>query len=349
MAERIFPDPNSSPEFVAENGIRYKWSDEKSRWEVASSNLTNDETQAQIDTIKGDIVTLQQEIEELSTNLENGKWKHVAAPDIDDGNFVVGHGTPETTTEEWSEVEVIYFKPNDLNGDTHGFGGINQHDRIELIDSAGNNFGLYEVDQTVDDTANTLSWAFAVHLIRGKGQVTHGTEFTVQFFRLQQSGGGISMDDADNRYEKLYHGGPIGSIVFWPGERNRIPAGWVECKGQSASSYTAWKNATGRSTIPKLQDYMPCGAGGRFGSSIGSVMGSRISKHKHMWSGPSDRKGYPSSSADTSEGSKANQSYWRGNKYASNSSSNGGLYTTESGDDYTAPPVYLGIWITRVS
>ena len=57
MSARIFPDPSSEPEFIADNGIRYKWSDEKSRWEVASSTLTNDETQAQIDTIKGDIIT----------------------------------------------------------------------------------------------------------------------------------------------------------------------------------------------------------------------------------------------------------------------------------------------------
>ena len=350
MAARIFPDPSSEPEFIAENGIRYKWSDEKSRWEVVSSNLTSDETQAQIDTIKGDIVTLQKEIEELSTNLENGVWTHKADHNADDGNFVVGYGNPEQTTQEWSEVAVMYFKPQDLNGDTHGFGGINVHDRIELVNSAGTSFGLYEVDNSVDDTSNTLSWAFVVHLIRGKGELTHDTDFTVQFFRLQQSGGGISLDDADNRYEKMYNAGPIGSIVFWPGERSKIPSGWIECKGQSASSYTAWKNATGKSTIPKLQDYMPAGAGGRFGSTIGSNVNSKLKKHKHIWGGPEDRKGYPKDSADTSDGSGVRYSYWRGNKYNSNSTSSGGVYTTEVGDSsFSAPPVSLGIWITRVS
>ena len=349
MAARIFPDPSSEPEFTADNGIRYKWSDEKSRWEVVSSNLTNDETQAQIDTIKGDIVILQQEIEELSSNLENGVWKHVAVADAADGNFVVGHGSPETTTEEWSEVEVFYFKPVDQNGDTHGFGGINQHDRIELVDDAGNNYGLYEVDQSVDDTANTFSWAFSVHLIRGKGELTHGTDFTVQFFRLQQSGGGISMDDADNRYEKLYNAGPIGSIVFWPGKRDKIPTGWVECKGQSASSYTAWKTATGQSTIPDLQEYMPCGAGGKFGSSIGSKVSSRLKKHKHTVERlePGDTTGNPDDSQSTST---TRYRYWRGNDDANGSEGSfNGKSTSEVGDNFTAPPVLLGIWITRVS
>ena len=135
--------------------------------------------------------------------------------------------------------------------------------------------------------------------------------------------------------------------MFWGGKRDKLPAGWAECYGQSAP--TAVKDFTGLSTIPDLREYMPAGAGGKFGTNVGEKKSSRTKKHKHLWGAPSDRKGYPTKSADSSEGGANNQSYWRGNKYNSHDTSKGATYTQEVGNDFTAPPVWIGIYIMKVA
>ena len=91
---------------------------------------------------------------------------------------------------------------------------------------------------------------------------------------------------------------------------------------------------------------MPAGHGGQFGDNYGGYVGSKVASHKHTWGGPEDKKGYPSSSKDTSEGTAANQSYWRGNKNGSTSTY--GRPTTSYGHDITAPPVYIGVYIMKV-
>ena len=74
---------------------------------------------------------------------------------------------------------------------------------------------------------------------------------------------------------------------------------------------------------------------------------SKIKSKSHYWSGPKDRKGYPSASADTSNGDATNESYWRGNKPEYNTSAYG--TTSSTGDPITAPPVYLGVYIMRTA
>ena len=67
---------------------------------------------------------------------------------------------------------------------------------------------------------------------------------------------------------------PIGSIVFWGGTVSKIPAGWVECAGQTAPQNV--RDLTGVSNIPNLKDYMPAGYGGVFGANVGLYKDSKI-------------------------------------------------------------------------
>jgi microcystin-dependent protein len=49
---------------------------------------------------------------------------------------------------------------------------------------------------------------------------------------------------------------PIGSIVMWA--KTEIPTGWLECNGQSTSSYTALAAVVG-ATVPDMRGFVPAG------------------------------------------------------------------------------------------
>ena len=140
---------------------------------------------------------------------------------------------------------------------------------------------------------------------------------------------------------------PIGSIIFWGGTAAKIPNGWVECKGQEAPSSV--KALTGITNIPNLYNYMPAGAGGVFGPSVGRYHSSKILKHSHDVARlePGNTTGYPNGSKDTSS---SGPRYWRGNKTGTGYSGDTITRTsTETGDDITAPPVYTGVYIMKVA
>ena len=140
---------------------------------------------------------------------------------------------------------------------------------------------------------------------------------------------------------------PIGSIVFWGGARSRIPDSWVECKGQAAPANV--QAITGMSNIPDLNNYMPAGSAGVFGNDIGSYKDSKILSHTHDVSRlePGSTQGNPDDAGGTST---SRYRYWRGN--ADSNGSRGvtkSVTSTGAGDDITAPPVYLGVYIMKIA
>ena len=140
---------------------------------------------------------------------------------------------------------------------------------------------------------------------------------------------------------------PIGSIIFWGGTVAKIPNGWVECKGQEAPSSV--KELTGLTNIPNLYNYMPAGAGGVFGPSVGRYHSSKTKKHSHSVSRlePGNTTGWPKDSKDSNTSAYR---YWRGNKSSNGSEgSYNSVESSETGDDITAPPVYTGIYIMKVA
>ena len=140
---------------------------------------------------------------------------------------------------------------------------------------------------------------------------------------------------------------PIGAIIFWGGQKERIPDDWVECRGQTAP--TSVQAITGLTNIPDLKNYMPAGAGGVFGSTLGSTVDSKFKSHNHSVSRkePGNTTGNPDGSADSST---SRTRYWRGNDANSGiSGANISRATTAVGDDITAPPVYLGVYIMKVN
>lgn len=142
-------------------------------------------------------------------------------------------------------------------------------------------------------------------------------------------------------------GTPIGTIVFWGGSREKIPEGWVECDGKTVSSQVA--AIIGRSNTPNLKNYMPAGAGGVFGTTVGHYHSSKFLKHTHITSRlePGSTSGWPKDSADSST---TKYRYWRGNSTGNGSvGSNVNRRSSEDGDDITAPPVYCGVYIMKIA
>ena len=140
---------------------------------------------------------------------------------------------------------------------------------------------------------------------------------------------------------------PIGSIVFWGGTRAKIPAGWKECDSSTAPAGV--KDFTGMDKLPDLREYMPAGAGRKFGSTVGAKYGSRLQKHTHTVTRlePHSTTGNPDGAKDTHSG---RYRYWRGNNDSSGSSGNLVPKTTSEnpGSSFNAPPVYAGIYIMKV-
>ena len=140
---------------------------------------------------------------------------------------------------------------------------------------------------------------------------------------------------------------PIGTIVFWGGTIAKIPTGWEECAGQVATQLV--QDLTGRTNIPNLRDYMPAGVGGVFGSTLGNTVDSKLKSHNHtlLRLEPGNTTGDPDDAIGTSS---SRYRYWRGNADEDGVSGNQiTRHTSSTGDSITAPPVYLGVYIMKVT
>ena len=273
-------------------------------------------------------------------------------------------GSQVITTDDWTQCDELVFNNVDMNGVTHGWAGIDSDHYIDV-------FNMNDENYMVGDIATHGGGTFSFDLVSSRG-IASGPA-SIKIFKsegevdldqyVRKSGdtmtGALSIPSTptqpDHAANKKYVDDvsaasvamPIGSIIFWGGTVEKIPSGWVECKGQAAPSSV--KELTGLTNIPNLYNYMPAGAGGVFGPSVGRYHSSKILKHSHDVARlePGNTTGYPNGSKDTStSGSR----YWRGNKTGTGYSGDTITRTsTETGDNITAPPVYTGIYIMKIS
>ena len=308
--------------------------------EFVSREFVDHENSLQDETTQRELDNINQRIDELvgSSTLTHYTMGNTSYPTT--GNVcmfsVAGSSETQYLTLNWNLVKELAFNPKDADGITHDLNFVRPYDVVRFVGESGT--ALLRVSK--NDGGGFLVIA---ETLLSTGNAVVGQRYAVEFLPGFDPSAYATKSYVDDKFQESL---PIGSIVFWGGTRAKIPAGWVECYGQSAPATV--KDFTGLSTIPDLREYMPAGAGGKFGTNVGEKKNSRIKKHKHDWGGPADRKGYPSGSKDTSEGSANNQSYWRGNKYDYVSGSYG--RTSDGGlDDFTAPPVWIGIYIMKVA
>ena len=208
-----------------------------------------------------------------------------------------------------------------------------QGDIIEL-DWPDGGVARYEVD-------SGEQVALTVKYISGTHRFETGQE--LETYVYPQNKGSASKEYVESLVNQA---SPIGTIVFWGGNRVNIPTGWIECNEQKLPDNVA--AILGTSYAPDLKNYMPAGIGGVFGDTRGKYA-ARHHKHRHMWGAPQDRKGWPSGSTDENGSSSSpSKAYWRGANTSTTSSY--AEATSYSGDkDFACPPVQTGVYIMRIA
>ena len=158
-----FPDPQTTPEFTANNGITYRWDADDSKWQV--------KTTAALDDIRQDIIELEEEIDALAPSLERGKWTFTAVGTVGQpGQFTMyddefGNGQP---TGLFKSAKSIWFNEIDSDGTPHAFADVDDGELLEIFVEGSPEYGLYEVvGQAHDETQGASSfWVIDVNFVR---------------------------------------------------------------------------------------------------------------------------------------------------------------------------------------
>ena len=307
--------------------------------ELVSREFVDHENDLQDQTVQRELDNINERIDELvgSSIMAHYTMGSTSYPTL--GNVcmfsVANSSDPQYLTLNWNSVKELSFNPKDADGITHDLNNIRPYDVVRFVGQSAS--ALFRVSK--NDGGGFLLISETL-VSTGSAQV--GERYAVEFLPGFDPSAYATKSYVDDKFQESL---PIGSIVFWGGTRAKIPSGWKECDGSTAPSGV--KEFTGMDKLPDLREYMPAGAGGKFGTNVGDKNNSKLKRHKHNWPGPTDRKGYPHGSKDTSDNTSTNTSYWRGNKGLNTSSSYG--ETTETGDNFTAPPVYIGIYIMKVA
>ena len=309
--------------------------------DLVSREFVDHENSLQDETTQRELDNINERIDELvgSSIVAHYTMGNTSYPTT--GNVcmfsVANSSETQYLTLNWNSVKELSFNPKDADGVTHDLNNVRPYDVVRFVGTTGT--ALFRVSKNDGSGFLLIS-----ETLVATGNAKVGDRYAVEFLPGFDPSAYATKSYVDDKFQDSM---PVGSIVFWGGTRAKIPAGWKECDGSTAPSGV--KNFTGMDKLPDLREWMPAGGGGKFGSTIGETVNSKLKKHKHKWAGPEDRSGYPASSGDTSEGTGARYSYWRGNKNSSTSTTYGAEYTTETGDSFTAPPVYIGIYIMKVA
>ena len=257
------------------------------------------------------------------------------------------NGINEVLNVPWQHAGYFAVNIVDTNSNTHTLSSseISDGDMIEIMNIDGDGYGVYEITGSIGSGALYRTWTIKHRHSEG---VPSG-QAAIKFFKLFNPSDYYTKAEID----AMGPGGaaasdvPIGTIVFWGGTIAKIPTGWEECYGQVASQLV--QDLTGRTNIPNLRDYMPAGVGGVFGSTLGNTVDSKLKSHNHtlLRLEPGNTTGDPDDAVGTSS---SRYRYWRGNANGDGLAGDQINRTSNStGDSITAPPVYLGVYIMKVT
>ena len=158
-----FPDPQTTPEFTADNGITYSWDVDDSKWQV--------KTTAALEDIRQDIIELEEEIDAIAPSVERGSWQFtlsgvVSGPGIFTAydEFVATSGNPIGLV---TNIKSIWFHSIDKAGTPHGFDNVKQGNLLQLFVEGSEEYGLFEVVEVHDFTGGAADyWVIDVKFVR---------------------------------------------------------------------------------------------------------------------------------------------------------------------------------------
>ena len=136
----------------------------------ANDVLTNFHS-SEIETIKNDIIELEEEIDALAPAVQRGNWTFTPTGTVAqkgqftmyDGTF--GNGAP---TNVFQDVRSIWLNELDNAGTPHGFGNVRAGDLIEVFVEGAAEYGLYSVFGLPNDESDGPApyWSLDVSFIR---------------------------------------------------------------------------------------------------------------------------------------------------------------------------------------
>ena len=158
-----FPDPQTTPEFTADNGITYAWDVDDSKWQV--------KTTAALEDIRQDIIELEEEIDAIAPSVERGSWQFtlsgvVNGPGIFTAydEYVATSGNPIGLV---TNIKSIWFHSIDNAGTPHGFDNVEPGNLLQLFVEGKEEYGLFEVIEVHDFTAGAADyWVIDVKFVR---------------------------------------------------------------------------------------------------------------------------------------------------------------------------------------
>ena len=176
-----FPDPQTTPEFTADNGITYSWDVDDSKWQV--------KTTAALEDIRQDIIELEEEIDAIAPSVERGFYRSTAYTNIPrDGEFMLRTLTGKTIDYGDENIVAVELSKVDDAGVSHTYADTKPGQLIQLFEEGVEDFGLYQIESISGTDPSTTAVTFAVTPISGLGEATEGNLARLKIFSPPEGG-----------------------------------------------------------------------------------------------------------------------------------------------------------------
>ena len=221
-----FPtDAKDGDVITLENGVAYKYEEEKDRWlvkDVAGSGsgadwgfpLPEDQTEyatlehsdGRDDALQLQIDELEQEIDVIAPRLEAAQYRYVGAPSVKPGEM---HIASNSFT---NSADLIFFNDTALDGTTHAWGSLHEGDYLEITDTqekvtrTAENYAMYLCTKEPEGTGMKQ---IEVALVKGSGAPAVDDILDAKGFEL----GSNDINDLDARYIKTGGASELTSSV----------------------------------------------------------------------------------------------------------------------------------------
>ena len=186
-----FPDPQTTPEFTADNGITYSWDADDSKWQV--------KTTAALEDIRQDIIELEEEIDALAPSVERGSWTFNDSGVITGTGIFTAYDKPiaqaGNPTGVMQSIQSVWIHSIDSAGTRHGFADVKQGQLLEIFVEGSPDYGLFEVLEAHDYTDGAGDyWIIDVGFVRSLENTTRFNNDDLCRFKIFQAptGGDIS-------------------------------------------------------------------------------------------------------------------------------------------------------------
>ena len=214
-----FPtDAKDGDVITLENGVAYKYEEEKDRWlvkDVAGSGsgadwgfplpedkieyATLEHSDGRDDALELQIDELEQEIDIIAPRLDGAQYRYVDAPSVKPGEMHIASNSFTNSDD------LIFFNDTALDGTTHAWGSLHEGDYLEITDTqekSGRTAENYAMYLCTKEPEGTGMKQIEVALVKGSGAPVVDDILDAKGFQL----GGNEINDLDARY--IQTGGP---------------------------------------------------------------------------------------------------------------------------------------------